>query len=235
MGSVAEDCLESVDGGVQLALWEEYADEVEEQMRVLLADNALLQAALADVRSSLAHERPSSTSGAGLAIALTTSQLMSMCSARIACSQCIRRQSCIAEMNVSQSFSRRGTKNARLQAPAVPWCASVLRSGARYLVCRAGRRESEPWELSASRPPTGEARVQNGVAPAPAVSGSPAGREFIEKHVKPMSEDLEKKRALFMDDASFISEARSRTSAYRNAVSDVTISAPHTSAGQHLA
>jgi hypothetical protein len=29
-------------------------------MRVLLADNALLQAALADVRSSLAHERPSS-------------------------------------------------------------------------------------------------------------------------------------------------------------------------------
>jgi hypothetical protein len=45
---------------LQLALWEEYADEVEEQMRVLLADNALLQAALADVRSSLAHERPSS-------------------------------------------------------------------------------------------------------------------------------------------------------------------------------
>jgi hypothetical protein len=45
---------------LQLALWEEYADEVEEQMRVLLADNALLQAALADVRSSLAHELPSS-------------------------------------------------------------------------------------------------------------------------------------------------------------------------------
>lgn len=50
---------------VQLALWEEYADEVEEQMRVLLADNALLQAALADVRSSLAHERPNSASASG--------------------------------------------------------------------------------------------------------------------------------------------------------------------------
>ena len=103
------------------------------------------------------------------------------------------------------------------------------------MACRAGRRESEPWELSASRPPTGEARAQNGTAPAPAAGGSPAGREFIEKHVKPMSEDLEKKRALFMDDASFISEARSRTTACRNAVSDVTMSAQHTLEGQHLA
>ena len=50
---------------MQLALWEEYADEVEEQMRVLLADNALLQAALADVRSSLSHERPSSAGASG--------------------------------------------------------------------------------------------------------------------------------------------------------------------------
>lgn len=87
---------------MQLALWEEYADEVEEQMRVLLADNALLQAALADVRSSLAHERPGSTSGAGPALALTTSQLMSMCSAHAACSRCIRRQSCIAKVSVPQ-------------------------------------------------------------------------------------------------------------------------------------
>ena len=54
-------------------------------MRVLLADNALLQAALADVRSSLAHERPSSTSGAGAAIALPTARLMPMCSAHAAC------------------------------------------------------------------------------------------------------------------------------------------------------
>lgn len=50
---------------VQLALWEEYADEVEEQMRVLLADNALLQAALADVRSSLTHDRPNSAGASG--------------------------------------------------------------------------------------------------------------------------------------------------------------------------
>ncbi len=50
---------------MQLALWEEYADEVEEQMRVLLADNALLQAALADVRSSLSHERPNSAGASG--------------------------------------------------------------------------------------------------------------------------------------------------------------------------
>ncbi len=49
----------------QLALWEEYADEVEEQMRVLLADNALLQAALADVRSSLTHDRPPSAGASG--------------------------------------------------------------------------------------------------------------------------------------------------------------------------
>ncbi len=51
--------------GAQLALWEEYADEVEEQMRVLLADNALLQAALADVRSSLTHDRPNSAGASG--------------------------------------------------------------------------------------------------------------------------------------------------------------------------
>ena len=52
----------------QLALWEEYADEVEEQIRTLLHDNALLQAALADVRSSLAaeHARPSSSTGGRL-------------------------------------------------------------------------------------------------------------------------------------------------------------------------
>ena len=67
--------------------------------------------------------------------------------------------------------------------------------------------------------------------PPPAASGSPAGREFIEKHVKPMSEDLEKKRALFMDDASFISEARSGPTACRDAVSDVTMSAQHTVGG----
>ena len=41
---------------------------------------------------------------------------------------------------------------------------------------------------------------------APANSPSPTGRDFVDKHIKPMSEDLEKKRALFMDDASFISE-----------------------------
>ena len=93
---------ESVDVRVQLALWEEYADEVEEQMRVLLADNALLQAALADVRSSLAHERPSSTSGAGLALTSAPSQIIAMCSAHAACSQCIRYQSCIAKMYFSQ-------------------------------------------------------------------------------------------------------------------------------------
>ena len=116
-----------------------------------------------------------------------------------------------------------------------PWGASVQWTGAEKLARCAGRRESEPWELSASRPPTGEARVQNGVAPAPAASGSPAGREFIDKHVKPMSEDLEKKRVLFMDDASFISEARSRNTACRNAVSDVTISAQHNFDGQHPA
>lgn len=34
-------------------------------MRVLLADNALLQAALADVRSSLSHDRPSSAGASG--------------------------------------------------------------------------------------------------------------------------------------------------------------------------
>ena len=53
---------------MQLALWEEYADEVEEQMRVLLADNALLQAALADVRSSLSHERPNSAGASGASL-----------------------------------------------------------------------------------------------------------------------------------------------------------------------
>ncbi len=38
---------------------------MEEQIRVLLSDNALLQAALTDVRASLAHEhRPSSSTGA---------------------------------------------------------------------------------------------------------------------------------------------------------------------------
>ena len=73
---------------VQLALWEEYADEVEEQMRVLLADNALLQAAMADVRSSLAHERPSSTSGAGLASTPAASHPIPMRSAHAACCQC---------------------------------------------------------------------------------------------------------------------------------------------------
>ncbi len=52
---------------MQLALWEEYADEVEEQMRVLLADNALLQAALADVRSSLSHDHPNSAGTTGVA------------------------------------------------------------------------------------------------------------------------------------------------------------------------
>jgi hypothetical protein len=71
----------------------------------------------------------------------------------------------------------------------------------------AGRRE-EPWELSASRPATGEPRAPNGVAPGSG-PGSGAGREFVDKHIKPMSEDLEKKRALFMDDASFISEVSS--------------------------
>lgn len=35
-------------------------------MRVLLADNALLQAALAEVRSQLTHERPSSAGAAGV-------------------------------------------------------------------------------------------------------------------------------------------------------------------------
>lgn len=72
------------------------------------------------------------------------------------------------------------------------------------LTC-AGRRE-EPWELSASRPPAGEAHAPNGAAPVG--SPSPTGRDFIDKHIKPMTEDLEKKRTLFMDDASFISEVR---------------------------
>lgn len=67
----------------------------------------------------------------------------------------------------------------------------------------AGRRD-EPWELSASRPATGDAHMPNGAAPAASASGP--GKEFIDKHIKPMSEDLEKKRTLFMDDASFISE-----------------------------
>ena len=67
--------------GAQLALWEEYADEVEEQMRVLLADNALLQAALADVRSSLTHDRPNSAGASG---ALLHLQPLCCCSPHIA-------------------------------------------------------------------------------------------------------------------------------------------------------
>lgn len=54
----------------QLARWEEYADEVEEQMRQLLADNATLQAALADTRSQLEATRPSSSEGAPPALGL---------------------------------------------------------------------------------------------------------------------------------------------------------------------
>ena len=53
--------------------------------------------------------------------------------------------------------------------------------------------------------------MPNGAAPGSG-SGSGAGREFIDKHITPMSEDLEKKRALFMDDASFISEVSSSKS-----------------------
>ena len=130
---------ESDDVAVQLALWEEYADEVEEQMRVLLADNALLQAALADVRSSLAHERPGSTSGAGLASTLANPPLMSMCSAYAACCQWIRHDSCIVEVNVSQELSR-DEKSASACSPstlgcisAAGWCKGV---GA---LCRAER------------------------------------------------------------------------------------------------
>ena len=115
------------------------------------------------------------------------------------------------------------------------WGASVQQTGARGLVCCAGRRESEPWELSASRPPTARraSRMVWRLRRRPV--GAPAGREFIEKHVKPMSEDLEKKRALFMDDASFISEARPRTPVCVNAVSEVSMSAQCAFGAQHLA
>ena len=95
-GECGRILTESVDVFMQLALWEEYADEVEEQMRVLLADNALLQAALADVRSSLSHERPSSTSGTGLTSISATSQPMPM--RQCTCKQCIRHQSCIVHL-----------------------------------------------------------------------------------------------------------------------------------------
>jgi hypothetical protein len=79
----------------------------------------------------------------------------------------------------------------------------------------AGRRE-EPWELSASRPAAGEPHTANGPTPV-----SSAGKEFIDKHIKPMSEDLEKKRALFMDDASFISEVGSLESFSLGSLSDM--------------
>ena len=81
---------------LQLALWEEYADEVEEQMRVLLADNALLQAALADVRSSLSHERPNSAGASGAHPAslwkyrshLRTMRFCSSCPSQQDCAYC---------------------------------------------------------------------------------------------------------------------------------------------------
>jgi len=49
----------SASATAQLARWEEYADEVEEQMRQLLGDNATLQAALAETRAALEAARPS--------------------------------------------------------------------------------------------------------------------------------------------------------------------------------
>lgn len=58
-----------------------------------------------------------------------------------------------------------------------------------------GRRE-EPWALPAARPETGEA--------APSANGAVA----VQTYVRPLAEELERKRALFMDDASFITEVR---------------------------
>ena len=52
---------------MQLARWEDYADEVEEQMRQLLADNATLQAALAETRAQLEAARPSIAGSDGAA------------------------------------------------------------------------------------------------------------------------------------------------------------------------
>jgi myosin-5 len=66
---------------------------------------------------------------------------------------------------------------------------------------RTGRRE-EPWALPASRPDTGEP------AAAGATNSAAAGAVAVQTYVRPLAEELERKRALFMDDASFITEVR---------------------------
>ena len=70
--------------------------------------------------------------------------------------------------------------------------------------CFAGRRD-DGWALPASRPGTAEG---GSGAPGPAANGG--GNPAVATYVRPLAEELERKRALFMDDASFITEVRKR-------------------------
>ena len=50
---------------LQIAMWEEYAGKLEEQLRALVQDNQLLQGALQAVRTSLASGQPASPASTG--------------------------------------------------------------------------------------------------------------------------------------------------------------------------
>ena len=52
---------------LQIAMWEEYAGKLEEQLRALVQDNQLLQGALQAVRTSLASGQPASPASTGTA------------------------------------------------------------------------------------------------------------------------------------------------------------------------
>lgn len=67
----------------------------------------------------------------------------------------------------------------------------------------AGRRD-DGWALPASRPGTAD-----GGGLGPATNGAAGGNSAaVAQYVRPLAEELERKRALFMDDASFITEVR---------------------------
>ena len=53
-------------GVCQIAMWEEYAGKLEEQLRALVQDNQLLQGALQAVRTSLASGQPASPASTGI-------------------------------------------------------------------------------------------------------------------------------------------------------------------------